>query len=47
MEQIKIIALKESVLEDNARFLARAQAQGVPYVSIDENYEINLKEMLP
>ena len=36
----------ESVLEDNARFLARAQAQGVPYVSIDENYEINLKEML-
>ena len=33
----------ESVLEDNARFLAALQAQNEPYILIDDKYEIVLE----
>lgn len=34
----------ESVLEDNARFLKRAQSHNVNYLLIDDKYEINIDE---
>lgn len=33
----------ETVLQDNARFLKEAQAHGVPYILIDEQYEIPIE----
>ena len=33
----------ESVIADNAEFLARAKAHGMPYVLIDDTYEIDLE----